>query len=62
MVYWHGLQNVKLKEEGVKVVPSAKNQITSGPGLKQITFPGPQEEAWQWLTKQIQQKISVVSI
>ena len=31
---WKGLQ----KEKQVRVVPFAKHQITSGPGLKQITF------------------------
>ena len=36
--YWHGLENVKLKEESVRVVPFAKHQVTS-PELKQVTFP-----------------------
>ena len=52
-----------LKEEWVRIVPFAKHQITVGPGLTQIMHIPPQEEVWlHWLTRQIVQKILVISV
>ena len=52
-----------LKEEWVRVVPFAKYQITVGPGLKQMMHLPPQEEVWlHWLTRQMIQKILVISV
>ena len=52
-----------LKEEWVRVVPFAKYQIMVGPGLKQMMHLPPQGEVWlHWLTRQMIQKILIISV